>query len=452
MLSTFVFPLLASTALALKLSPILDLDNPLVERRAIGDIQLQDVESFLWAAPSGNDLIYANFTVYYPENTEHVLATERFAKKLKSVNCGANKDLTLEFNDQSALDEAKNSWNWVNRNPNNTFVLVTNHKSCSPDEERVPYVIHDIKYDGSVAHLTAELKEWEEVAHSYTLHVGHVPLNNNHRMLMERADFAMNLATSYNKNLFSKTIGAWSTTVDLNLATYGKLNVDFNIDVSLLKIKSASVSIQPAGVGASAELAVGLSGQLTSAFTWQNTIISIPVQGIEIAKIVKLGAFLDVEASFTVSAITGTANAKIGAKADIPDSSLVRVDLVKSSNNAVQGWNPSFSATPFSLTAKVEGSAEAYVKPNVKLEASVLSKGWNVALGIKTPYIKANFAAIFNNAGVCGTTQPFGVDVSTKAGIVATVQAANKGSEASPFWTKELYSKEWDLFTKCLAF
>lgn len=452
MLSSFLLPLLASSALALKLSPILDLDNPLVHRRGEGDLHLQNTESFLWAAPSGDELIYANFTLFYPESTEHILATERFANKLKTVNCGQNKDLTIEFNDQASLEEAKAEWNWVNRNTKNTFVLVTNHKGCSPDEERVPYVIHDIKYDGATAHLTAEPKEWEAVAHSYTLHVGHIPLNNNHRALMERAGFAMNLASSYNKNLFSKTIGAWSTTVDLNLATYGKLNVDFDIDVSLLKIKSASITLSPQGVGASAELAVALNGQLTSAFTWSNNIISIPVTGIEIAKIVKLGAFLDVEFAFSITAIKGTANAKIGARSDIPDTSLVRVDLVKSSNNAVQGWNPTFSATPFSLNAKVEGAAEAYAKPNIKLEASVLSKGWNVALGIKTPYIKANFAALYNNAGVCGTTQPFGVDVSAKAGIVANVQAANKGSEASPFWQKELYSKEWDLYTRCLAF
>lgn len=300
---------------------------------------------------------------------------ERFAGKLKSVNCA--EDMMLEFTDKAAFDYAQDVWKWVNDDVNNTFIMVTNYEGCADDKERLPFAVSNIRYDEQnlKAHLTADQKEWEEVAHSYDLHVGHLPLTPAQRALLVRdVDYTMNLESSFDKNLFSTTVGGWTTSVDANVRTFGKMNVEFDVSVKLLSLKSASATINPVDVGASVELALTESGTLAQAFNWQKTIISIPIKGVEIKKVVKLGAFLDVDVGFSSSKIAGEAHAKFGARADISNSAVVVVDLVKSDNNKFSGWAPTFKPTPFSLDAKVDGSAQVFAKPNVKLEASALSK------------------------------------------------------------------------------
>jgi hypothetical protein len=316
--------------------------------------------------------------VYFPEQYEHVIAMERFADKLKSVKCA--EDMMLEFIDDTAFSYAKNVWNWVNQDVNNSFIMVTNYEGCADDMERLPFVISNIRYDeeNNKAHLTADLKEWEDIAHSYDLNVGHMPLTPTHRMLMERGvmpratDFTMSIASSYDKNLFSTTVGGWTTSVDAVVRTAGSLNVDFDISVKWLQVKSASMTITPENIAASIQLALTEKGTLKQAYNWQKTILSIPIQGISILKVVKLGAFLDVDVGFTMDEWTGTATANFGARMEISNAATVKVDLVNSKNNRFSGWTPTFTPIPLTLSAKVEGSAEVYAEPNIKLEASAL--------------------------------------------------------------------------------
>ncbi|KAF2471053.1 uncharacterized protein BDR25DRAFT_154353, partial [Lindgomyces ingoldianus] len=289
-----------------------------------------------------------------------------------------------------------------------------NYEGCADDKERLPFIVSNIKYDDAhfKAHLTADQKDWEEVAHSYTLNVGHMPLTPVHRLLMEREllprgpDFTMSLASSYDKNLFSTTVGGWTTSVDATIRTAGSLNVDFDVDVSWFSLSSASMTISPQDVAASIQLALSESGTLSKAYSWQKTVVRI-----EIAKVVKLGAFLDVDVGFTMDEWTGEAHANFGARVALSNSAIVKVDLIKSSNNKFSGWMPTFSAIPLTLSAKIAGSAEVFAEPNIKLEASALGKGWNVGLNMKMPYIKADFAAMYDTTGVCSTKKTLGVDV-----------------------------------------
>jgi phage anti-repressor protein len=262
----------------------------------------------------------------------------------------------------------------------------------------------------------------------------------------------MSLVSAYDKNLFSTTVGGWTTSVDATIRTVGSLNVDFDVDVSWLKLKSAAMTINPEGVAASMQLALTEKGTLSKAYNWQQTVLSIPIQGITIAKVVKLGAFLDIDVGFTMEEWTGEAHANLGARMEISDSAIVKVDLVNSKNNAFSGWTPSFTPIPLTLSAKVAGSAKAYAEPNVKLEASALGKGWNVGLNMQMPYISADFAAMYDSTGVCDSKKTLGVDIDARIGVELTVQAATKGNEANPFWEQELYSKDWPLFSKCMAF
>ncbi|KAF2793535.1 hypothetical protein K505DRAFT_375265 [Melanomma pulvis-pyrius CBS 109.77] len=71
---------------------------------------------------------------------------------------------------------------------------------------------------------------------------------------------------------------------------------------------------------------------------------------------------------------------------------------------------------------------------------------------MKMPYIQADFAAMYDSTGVCDSKKTLGVDIDALVGVELFAQAATKGHEASPFWKQDLYSHEWPLFSKCLAF
>lgn len=326
-------------------------------------------------------MIYANFTVYFPEEYEHVISMERFASKLKSVQCA--EQMVLEFIDDEAFEYAKDVWNWVNQDVNNTFVMVTNYAGCADDMERLPFLVSNIRYDEAAnkAYLTAQLKDWEDVARSYTLKISNMPLTPMHRMLMSRGvfprdtDFSMSLVSGFDANLFSKTVGSWTTSVDAVVRTVGSLNVDFDVDVNWrLKLTKASMVITPENVAASIQLALTEKGTLREGFAWQDTIISIPIRGVEFLKKFKLGAFLDIDVGFTMDEWSGTAVANFGARLELSNAAILKVDLINAGNSQFSGWAPTSSPIAPTLSAKVEGSARVFAEPNIKLEASAFCK------------------------------------------------------------------------------
>jgi hypothetical protein len=231
---------------------------------------------------------------------------ERFAGKLKSVNCA--EDMMLEFTDDATFVYAKGVWNWVNINVNHTFIMVTNYAGCEDDIERLSFEVSNIRYDedANKAFLTAGRKDWIDVAHSYTLNVGHEDLTPKHRMMMERdlmprgSDFTISLAHKFDDKLFSTTVGKWTTSVDGSIQTTGSLDLDFDVDANLFEPSSAAMTVQPKDVAASVELTLSESGILGNAFNWKKTIISVAIEGISIVGVVKIGGYLQVDVGFTI--------------------------------------------------------------------------------------------------------------------------------------------------------
>jgi hypothetical protein len=207
-----------------------------------------------------------------------------------------------------------------------------------------------------------------------------MPLTPQHRMLMERgvmkreSDFTFGLEGGYDQRLLEATQGAWTASVDAVVRTVGDLNVDFDIDVDWWKLDSASMSVSPEGLAASLQLALSAEGTLREAYSKQKNVISVPVQGVNLKGFIKLGAFVDVDVGFTMEEWAGTARANFGARMEISDKAIVKVDLVDSDNNDFSGWTPSFDVIPLTLSAKIDGSARVYAQPNIKIEASVYSE------------------------------------------------------------------------------
>lgn len=62
---------------------------------------------------------------------------ESFEDSTKSVECG--EQMKLEFVSKEAFDSAVASWGWVNEDETHEFIMIANHRGCSPEDERTPY-------------------------------------------------------------------------------------------------------------------------------------------------------------------------------------------------------------------------------------------------------------------------------------------------------------------------
>ncbi|CAG8977732.1 hypothetical protein HYALB_00012167 [Hymenoscyphus albidus] len=418
-------------------------------------LDLQDYESFYWGGHGGDSLIYANLTVFFNEEYEFVIGMEKFDGMLNSVDCSEN--MMLEFKDNATFTYAKQAWNWVSDDVNNTFVMVANYDGCGDDQERQPYLINDIHFDPNTykVYLEADQKEWEEVAKTYTFNMGYKPIMNSTVALAKRddPDFTMSLASHFNKNLFATKVSGVDLSVDcVDCGIVGRMLVDFDLEVHLLHAPKATMKVSPQDVVATMQLALTASGTLAKEYSWDKNLVSIPIEGIKVGKFAKIGAFLDVDVGFKMNEWTGEVRADFGAKASLSNSAVVKINALDPKNGEFSGWEPKLSALPLTMSAKVDGGVEIYAQPSITLSAEAFGKGLEMGLDLKMPYIQGDFSAMAISSGVCNTKKTIGVTVDAKAGVDLTVQVATAGNKANPLWEKSLFEKSWPLFNKCFPF
>ncbi|OCK86092.1 hypothetical protein K432DRAFT_341908 [Lepidopterella palustris CBS 459.81] len=295
---------------------------------------------------------------------------------LQAVECKTNNDIALRFKDNAAFSYAVQTWDWVNRNDNYTFVLITNNDGCVTSGDRKPFVVSHLTYDASdyTINMDAQARNWTDIAHTYSLSIRHGPPIPSFR-LVRRADVSLNLASDFSGNLLQESVYGVDMSVDCtNCGTSGSLRVDFDISVSWFSLDSASITIQPRSVEAFLEIQLSASGAQSTPYGWEKTLISIPIEGFDIPDIITLGGFLDVAAGYSLSKWSGNAVATMGATMKLSDSAIVEVDLVNSGNNRFSGWSPVFNVIPIEVNAKVGGNAEVFVQPAVMLAAEALGK------------------------------------------------------------------------------
>ncbi|KXX79947.1 Proteoglycan 4 [Madurella mycetomatis] len=417
-----------------------------------GTLDLLDSESFYWGSEGTDNFVFANLTLVYKDNFEFVIGMERFESLLKSVACG--KPLVLEFIDADSFEQASSLWNWVNDDVNNTFVLVSDR--CGDDGDRQPFLVSDIRFEPESfkAYLDAVPKEWVDVAKTYSLHIGYVPnLETNETNLVKRGpDFTMNLASNFNRNLFKQKVSGVDLSVDCTrCGTQGRMLIDFDLDVGFHKPR-LSMKINPKDVAAFLQLSMSAEGKLSKAWQWEKTLVSIPIQGIKISKIGKIGAFLEVEVGFFLNEWSGTVETSFGANMALSNAAVVEVNVFDLDNGKFSGWSPTLTALPFSLGAKVDGSVELYAQPSLAISATALGQGLELSLDLRMPYVGVDFSAMTNTAGVCGTKKTIGVNLAASAGVDLSVQVAKAGQEANPLWERTLLDKSWPLYSHCYAF
>jgi hypothetical protein len=417
-------------------------------------LDLRDFGTFLWGAEATSSKMIANLTLDFADDYEAIVDMDDFAGLVKAIDCTA-PDLSLEFKDEKSFSYAHEVWDWVNTDDNYTFVLVASAQACEPESRREPFLVSDLTFDevNNKVLMKAVLKTWEDIAVTYSFKITTEPLAPGSSTLPKRDGKTMSLEHDFSRRLFDVKSGGLDIGVSCNpCGTEGSVNVDFDLETKFKIPKGASMTVTPQNIAAAVALSLELGGELTSAFNPADiTVVSVPLTGIDVAGFFKLGIFLTVDVGFQIDAWRGSAKATMGARMAIPNTSNFKVNLLGGGDTAVNGWVPTFTPIPPSFSAKVEGSAEAYTQVGVEVTAKGLGKGFTVGLDMKMPYIQADFTAMADTAGVCGTKKTLGVDVQADVG--AELYASAALNDNAPFWTHTLFDKTLGtIVDKCFAF
>jgi hypothetical protein len=94
----------------------------------------------------------------------------------------------------------------------------------------------------------------------------------------------------------------------------------------------------------------------------------VPDAGFQIPGIITVGLTLDYEVGFTASNWHGNAAVSYGVTAGLPDSSLLKVDLISPNKSSFSGWEPTFRQLPLKIDAQASGDVQVYSQPAVAVE------------------------------------------------------------------------------------
>ena len=340
-------------------------------------VQLSARWRLTWLLEGPSDAIVANLTVYMPSDVENILSMEKFYGMLTSVDC-ADHNMTLAFKDDATFAYAQKVWDWVNGADDHTFIMVAGIGDCGWNTERRPFSVSKITYDEdrNIARLTAELSDWKSIAHTYDLHVGHVPLTDSQLPARDVSkDVSLDVSTVFPFGVKVTQDGLSSALECSKCGTTGQINIELKLSTKAFIPTGASMRMSPNGVSAKAELKLTASGELTKSISFKKTVASIPLNSIKIpGDILNIGPFLDVAVGFEVSAVTGSASITGGAIVTIPDSAIVELDLLNPSKNKFSGWGPSVDTIPITVDAKISGAVQIFAQPALKLVAEAIGE------------------------------------------------------------------------------
>jgi len=371
--------------------------------------------------------MYANMTLS-TANNELVISMERFKSLLENVDCGEKS--ILQFKNKDSFEYAIKAWNWVNEDETHSFVLIADHAGCGPDEERVPYYIHNADYDEEkfIAYLYGKEIPWDQAAHTFDLDYGTASIVHELSTaaiarrfgpdINYNKDVTLGLNAGLNGNIFTAGTPSSDFYVKLDCTDCqlkGALVVAGRISVDLTDVKELSISLEPRDVSASLTLAMRAKGKLKKPLQYAPTLAELPIPGagFKIPKVATVG--LVVKANFGVGLKNwvGDATMTYGVRADISNSAIVKADLANDAD-AVQfsGWKPIFTQKPFDITAKAAVDASVFNAVAIAAKIEVVKKGFELALELKSPELLTHLASVSDKNGVCGTAKKVGVEVN----------------------------------------
>ncbi|KAK5746475.1 hypothetical protein LTR17_000855 [Elasticomyces elasticus] len=223
--------------------------------------------------------------------------------------------------------------------------------------------------------------------------------------LAKRVDVSptLDLTHTFNANIANISQASIDCT---DCSTRGSLDLEFDVSFHLFSSPhiSGTASITPSGVGVNIELGITVSTP-DGAFELSDdlTLADIPLPGgLDIAGVASIGPQLVIEASADII-MEASLTASSGVAIDIPDDSVATVDFEDSTNNAFNGWVPTFAAIGPTLDASADIQGNAGTEIRIEVDAEILGEGLSAGLKLAAPVFSLNAAAqAFSEGGVCG--------------------------------------------------
>ncbi|KAL8663475.1 MAG: hypothetical protein Q9168_008087 [Polycauliona sp. 1 TL-2023] len=457
-----------------------------LHRRAEDDFSQLDPGSqtqLIYGRP-GDDgqLLFANMTLYAPSGLPIVLM-ERFEGLTSAVDCkGDDGQMSLTFTSKGAYDYALKIWGYINEGDDQQFLMIANHEGCGPEDERQPYKVSSATEDAAdlTISMGTAVTEWSEVAGSYDLDFGRmVPqasklkprgfwgdIGGVGKDVLDAATgkfdetksvtFGVNVGTPGQKTLIYKDEKGRFSLDCVDCYISGNWQVQGRIVVNNFVLQDLTLSVSPSNFKAKMELEATVTASKSPA-TLQSSkeLFSAPIPGagITIPGIFKLGATVAYEVGTSVT-IAGTATARFGLEAGLPNNAIMVADINNPSQSTATGWSGG-SLTPSFKVTKLDASITlaAYSQPKISFGIELIKVATaDVALTMKLPEISSTLSATYDPKGVCPTsTSLTGVKLSNKAteSLSLSIDLDLGSNEHKPVFSKTLLEFSQPLGDAC---
>ena len=326
------------------------------------------------------DALLGNFTIEMPDDQEGILSMERFHGMISSTKCNDN-GLVLKFDDDSSFKYAQKVWDWVNGADNHTFLMVTGKGDCGHGAPRKPYLVSSITYDEKsiTAHLTASTGPWQDLAHTYELRVGQVPMSKD--LGLRRRDYtkdaSMNLASDFRTKIRLGTDKAWGELTCNPCDLRGQIKFEFVIKSKFKIPVGFRMRMAPQDVVARATIGfeIGAAFDTHKELVEKASIYKIPLSGVSIpGGILTIGPVLDIQGGVEVTGFELDAKFSSAMTATLPNSAVVQADFLSLENNEFSSWIPKFTVGRPTVQVTASSTVELYIDPGLKVEAEALGK------------------------------------------------------------------------------
>ncbi|KAK1832041.1 hypothetical protein QBC39DRAFT_305847 [Podospora conica] len=349
------------------------------------DVELQDDEQMLWSSPDAVDTPVVSIIIT-PYPGQRILDMERFSWGISRATC--SESIQVTFSQRSTFELARHAWEWVNQDDKRSFVLVADPILCNSGDDRHPWAVVGTTTDSSTLTITlqATRKEWRQVTYKYDIDFGAVATN----------------PTAVRKRLdLPPWDGAFEAPLDIKLPSTLPLHVgddtnfvDFQVNckdcglsgrllfeghiqggVFPFYLERCDISIKPIGVRAAIDLELLFAGayengmynmpDLGKDFDLPDIPIPIPGGSWHVDGIFELGPEIKLQAGIRVESLKGNARLTTGFAVEIPDNSVMGLDLTHLTPGSgklviVEGWKPTFDVRPPKLEAELAAVVNLY--------------------------------------------------------------------------------------------
>ncbi|PYH42694.1 uncharacterized protein BP01DRAFT_302482 [Aspergillus saccharolyticus JOP 1030-1] len=441
-------------------------------------LDLQNQHSFYWGAiiVGGETDVLGNFTVAMLESYETVLAMEAFKDLVQNVTCtnGTSASVTVAFSDSASYTYAKSAWSWLNEADPHYVLLVAGAGQCGWNTARQPFIMTGASFRDNVntARFTGNVTEWQNSVSEFSLRIAKAETDDQIAIAKRGTtkkrgtgtkDSTIDIAKDFSfsdKSLFDKDSASLSAGCS-TCKTSGKFDMVFEYSTSVLSLlgsEKASVTLTPSNVSAYLEPQLQLSGNLTKSEADEVDLVTIPIDGISIAKIATIGPMVKIALGWSVGPLDGEATIGMGVEIDVSDSAKAELSFDQSAKNEFSfdqsGWSPTVTTKDFTLDAKLEANVEIYGKVSVEIEFDILGYGWEGGIYLQ-PYVGADLALEASSQGVCSADSAdyhYAVEVTPSAGVNLVADVASASDEANPITSWDIASIATTLSEKCFGF